>query len=80
MEKYFEILRDDILEIKKEVKSININGCSKRNGDMIRIEHVEMGMLDLSKKMDKLFYTTLVTAVGIIAFLFKAFLPYLVNK
>jgi hypothetical protein len=65
--------------LRKDVSHVMTEGCAKREGDLSRILHVENGIKSLGDKMDRLFWTTLITALGIIAFLAKAFLPYILK-
>jgi hypothetical protein len=44
------------------------------------MEHVEKIVDSHGRKLDKIYYTSLVTAGGIIAFLIKAFFPILAGK
>jgi hypothetical protein len=55
------------------------NGCAKREVDMVRIDAVEEATKSHGSKLDKIYYTSLVTAGGIIAFLLKAFLFPMLN-
>lgn len=71
-------LRDDIHDLRTDVKTVMVSGCAKRNGDLNRIEHVEEGLDELKDLIKKLFYTSLVTAFGIVAFLIKAFVVPLI--
>ena len=66
-------LRVDIHDLRDDVKAVMLEGCAKRNGDITRIEHVEDGLDELKDIMKKLLYTSFVTALGICAFLVKAF-------
>lgn len=67
-------------DLRADIKELIRNGCAKREGDMKRIELVESIVESHGKKLDKIFYTSLVTAGGIIAFLIKAFLPAILGK
>jgi hypothetical protein len=66
--------------LRGDIKELLVNGCAKREGDMVRIKAVEDASKDHGKKLDKIYYSSLVTAGGIIAFLLKAFLPVLLGK
>lgn len=72
-------IHNNLSEIRRDLKGVTINGCAKREGDLARMVHIEKTMGDLGTKMDRIFWTSLVTAGGIIAFLAKALLPYLLN-
>ena len=61
--------------LRDDIKKLMMEGCAKREGDMKRVDAVEKTIESHGKKLDKIFYTSLVTAGGIIAFLLKAFLP-----
>ncbi len=63
--------------LRGDIKTMMMDGCAKREGDMMRVEAVEKASESHGKKLDKIYYTSLVTAGGIIAFLLKAFLPVL---
>ena len=69
----------DVVEIRKGLHTVSMEGCAKREGDVSRIVHIEDTIKGLGQKMDKIFYATLVTAGGIIAFLLKAFLPFIIK-
>ncbi len=66
---------NSIDELRDDIKKLMMEGCAKREGDMKRVDAVEKTIESHGKKLDKIFYTSLVTAGGIIAFLLKAFLP-----
>jgi hypothetical protein len=61
--------------LREDIKELIKNGCAKREGDINRVELIEKIIDSHGKKLDKIFYTSLVTAGGIIAFLLKAVLP-----
>ncbi len=61
--------------LREDIKKLMMEGCAKREGDMKRVDAVEKTIESHGKKLDKIFYTSLVTAGGIIAFLLKAVLP-----
>ena len=69
-----------IEDLRSDIKELLKNGCAKREGDLKRIESVEHVVDSHGKKLDKIFYTSLVTAGGIIAFLLKAFIAPLAGK
>ena len=64
-----------VKDLRVDVTSVMMGGCAKREGDLARMANVEDGIKSIGSKMDNLFWTTLITAMGIIAFLLKAFLP-----
>ena len=66
-------LRADIHDLRDDVKTVMISGCAKRNGDIRRIDYVEGGLNEIKDIMKKLLYTSFITALGICAFLIKAF-------
>ena len=66
--------------LREDIKSLIANGCAKREGDMKRLDAVEKSVESHGSKLDKIYYTSLVTAGGIIAFLLKAFFPAIVGK
>ena len=75
-----------ILEIHRDVKSLRsdvtevmMNGCSKREADLNRIAAVEGSLIEVKDTLKWILRTSLVTAFGIVAFLIKAFLPYLIH-
>jgi hypothetical protein len=72
-------IHKNVSSLREDVAKVMTEGCAKREGDLSRITHVEDGIKSLGDKMDRLFWTTLITALGIIAFLAKAFLPYLLR-
>ena len=61
--------------LREDIKKLMMEGCAKREGDLKRVDAVEKTIESHGAKLDKIFYTSLVTAGGIIAFLLKAFLP-----
>lgn len=61
--------------LREDIKKLMVEGCAKREGDMKRVDAVEKTIESHGKKLDKIFYTSLVTAGGIIVFLLKAVLP-----
>lgn len=63
--------------LREDIKCLIRDGCAKREGDIKRVDAVEKTIESHGRKLDKIFYTSLVTAGGIIAFLLKAFLPVL---
>ena len=67
-------------DLRNDIKELIKNGCAKREGDVKRVETLEKTIESYGRKLDKIFYTSLVTAGGIIAFLLKAFLPVLLGK
>jgi hypothetical protein len=66
-------LRTDIHDLRDDVKFVMTQGCAKRNGDLMRIDHVEDGLTEIKDIMKRLLYTSFITALGICAFLIKAF-------
>ena len=66
--------------LRGDIKNLMIVGCAKREGDMMRIKAVEDTSKEHGHKLDKIFYTSLVTAGGIIVFLLKAFIPMVFGK
>ena len=69
----------DVKELRKDLSIISNQGCAKREGDLARIHYVEQSLSSLGNKMDKIFYTTLVMAGGIIVFLVKALWPLIIK-
>lgn len=65
--------------LRGDIKALMTNGCAKREVDMVRIDAVEEATKSHGSKLDKIYYTSLVTAGGIIAFLLKAFLFPMLN-
>ena len=65
--------------LRGDIKLLMREGCAKRDGDMQRVAAVERATEAHGKKLDRIFWTSLVTAGGIIAFLLKAFLPALLG-
>jgi hypothetical protein len=61
--------------LRGDIRGLMITGCAKREGDMGRIDAVEKTTDAHGRKLDRIYYTSLVTAGGIIAFLLKAVLP-----
>jgi len=66
--------------LREDIKEVAIKGCAKREGDLDRTIRVENSLDDLRRDMKKIYYTTLVTAGGVIAFLIKAFVPLFIGK
>ena len=64
-------------DLRNDIKELIKNGCAKREGDMKRVEFVEKAIEAHGRKLDRIYYTSLVTAGGIIVFLLKTFLPAL---
>lgn len=61
--------------LRDDIKKLMMEGCAKREGDMKRVDAVEKTIESHGAKLDKIYYTSLVTAGGVIAFLIKAFFP-----
>lgn len=53
-------IKDDLAEIKGEVKSISSHGCAQRPNDMLRIENLEKFKEGTTTK----FIGSLLTAIG----------------
>ena len=68
-----------ITGLRGDIRTLMVDGCAQRKADIVRLEVVEDATKDHGKKLDKIYYTSLVTAGGIIAFLIKAFLPYFIR-
>lgn len=66
--------------LREDIKELIKNGCAKREGDMQRVGAVERRIESHGKKLDRIYYTSLVTAGGVIVFLLKAFLPGLLGR
>lgn len=79
IEKILDRMEDHNLRIEAKVDKINEHGCAHRMDDLRRIETVEDAIRAFGNKMDRLFYASLATALGIIAFLIKALWPYIVK-
>ena len=72
-------IHNDVMEIRQDMKLISLNGCAKREGDLFRMQNVEDSIKGLGSKMDKIFYASLATAVGIIVFLIKMFVSFVIK-
>jgi len=64
-------------DLRNDIKELIKNGCAKREGDIRRVEFAEKIIESHGRKLDRIYYTSLVTAGGIIVFLLKTFLPAL---
>ena len=71
---------ESIEGLRGDIREVMVKGCAKREGDLERTRAVEDSLRELRTDMKKIFYTSLVTAGGIIAFLIKAFLPMFIGK
>ena len=67
-------IHSHINELRKDVKEVMLNGCAKREGDLQLISDVKDDVVELRSWMKGIFYTSLVTCLGIIAFMVKAFI------
>lgn len=66
--------------LREDIKELIKHGCAKREGDIKRVDAVEKAIESHGRKLDRIYYTSLITAGGIIAFLLKAFLPALFSR
>lgn len=73
-------LGDDISYLRRDIKEVVTNGCAKREGDVNAVKAVKLEVEELKDGIKKLYHTSLVTALGIIAFLIKAFIWPLIVK
>ena len=71
---------ESIEGLRGDIKEVMMRGCAKREGDLERTRAVEDSLRELRVDMKKIYYTSLVTAGGIIAFLLKAFIPMFLGK
>ena len=72
-------IHTNIESLRKDVTSVMVNGCAKREGDVKELKTVKDDMRDMKNDIKNIYRTSLVTAGGIILFLLKAFLPYLIK-
>lgn len=66
--------------LREDIKTLIREGCAKREGDISRIKAVEEISRSHGKKLDRIYYVTLVTAGGVIAFLMKSFSPIIFGR
>lgn len=72
-------IHDHLRGLRSDVTKVMVDGCAKREGDLTRIKHVETGLNEMKDLLKWILRTSIVTAFGIIAFLLKAFLPYVLK-
>ena len=66
--------------LRSDIKVLMKEGCAVRQADIVRITSVEESTREQGKKLDRIYYTSLVTAGGIIAFLLKAIILPMMGK
>lgn len=67
-------------DLREDIKLLIREGCAKREGDIQRVDQIEKDVDSHGAKLDRIYYISLVTAGGVIAFLLKAFIPLLFGK
>ena len=67
-------------DIREDIKILVRSGCAKREGDLLRVDQIKRDVDAHGAKLDRIYYTSLVTAGGVIMFLLKAFIPMLFGK
>ena len=69
----------DISSLRSDVTHVMSEGCAKREGDLQEIRNVKESVNELRSWMKGIFYTSLVTCIGIIGFLIKALWPFIIK-
>ena len=75
----FEI-HSDIKSLRRDISEVMLKGCAKREGDVNRIEHVEDSLGEVKDTLKWILRTSVVTAIGIAAFVIKAFVFPLITR